>query len=615
MSTVLRDNPASPAVAAALPRPKAFLRWAELGLPGAALLALGVLPVLELGLRTFLKTGLPGCAGYVQNLTLWVGFLGAMLAARDKSHLNFNSGMAVLPPRPQRAAVALSAAVSTAVACGLAWASIDFVWRERGSAESVAGWVPVWVVEMILPVSFAVVALHFIAGEESRRRRAIAALGLPAAAVIGFLLRSHAHELLWPGIAALLAAGLFGAPIFVVLGGAALLLFFSEGVRVASIPVEIYRLVVQPAIPTIPLFTLTGFILAEGGASRRLLRLFRALLGWMPGGLPIVAILVCTFFTTFTGASGVTILALGGLLLPVLMKSGHREPFSVGLLTATGSIGILFPPSLPVILYGVVAQVPIPDLFRAGMIPGALLVLAVCAFGIVEGARSRVPRPAFDPREAAAALWEAKWEALLPVIAVAGIFGGYCTLIEAAAMTAVYALVIETVIHRDLHPLRDLPRALVGCVSVMGGVFIILGAAMGLTNYLVDAQVPMKAAAFVQAHIHSRVVFLLALNLFLFVVGCLMDIYSAIIVQVPLLLPISRSFGIDPLHLGIIFLANLELGYLTPPVGLNLFLASFRFKKPILRVFLETLPFLVGLAIAVLLITYVPALTLWTTRR
>jgi tripartite ATP-independent transporter DctM subunit len=374
--------------------------------------------------------------------------------------------------------------------------------------------------------------------------------------------------------------------------------------------VETYRIIVSPGIPTIPLFTLTGNLLAEGKASQRLVRLFRALFGWMPGGLAIAATLVCAFFTTFTGASGVTILALGALLLPVLLQGGYPDRFSVGLLTATGSIGLLFPPSLAVILYAVVARVPIPDLFKAGILPGMLMVVAVCAFGILEATRSKAPRRRFELREASRALWGAKWEVLLPVIALAGIFGGLCTLIEAAAITVVYALLVEAAVYRDLRPIRDLPLVFVKCGTLIGGVFIILGVAMGLTNYLVDAEVPAGAAAWVQGHVHSRLVFLLALNGFLVVVGCLMDIFSAIVVVVPLILPISQVFGIHPLHLGMIFLANLELGYLTPPVGMNLFLASYRFEKPLLQVYRHAAPFLAVLLAVVLLITYIPAITL-----
>jgi tripartite ATP-independent transporter DctM subunit len=569
-----------------------FARRTEDGLTVAALLLMGVLPVLELVLRTFLHTGIPGTSGYVQNLTLWVGFLGAMIASREGRHLNLSTGMVMLPPRLQQIAGILAATASTAVASGLCWASLQFVRAEMESPANIAGWLPIWVVEAILPVSFAIITLRFVLQAGGWRARALAFLGIPAAAMIGFLLESHAPQLVWPAIAGLVGAAVFGAPIFVILGGAALLLFFAEGVPVAAIPVETYRIVVSPAIPTIPLFTLTGYLLAEGRADQRLVRLFRALFGWMPGGLAIVTTLVCAFFTTFTGASGVTILALGGLLLPVLLKDNYPERFSIGLLTATGSIGLLFPPSLAVILYGVIAHVPIPDLFKAGILPGMLMVTAVCLFGIREGIRAKTPRPSFDVREAVAAVWESKWEVLLPVVALVGIFGGYTTLIEAAAITVVYALVAETFIHRELHVTRDLPRVLITCVTLIGGVFVILGVAMGLTNYLVDAEVPMQAAAWVQAHVHSRILFLMCLNVFLLIVGCLMDIFSAIVVVVPLILPISQVFNIHPLHLGMIFLVNLQLGYLTPPVGMNLFLASYRFDKPLVHIYRDTIPFL-----------------------
>ncbi len=585
-------------------------RLVEDGLTVAALLALGILPVVELALRTFFDTGIRGSSAYIQNLTLWVGFLGAIVASRERRHLNLSTGLVNLPSHLREVATILAAMVSTAVASGLFWASLQFVRAEMESPVRIAGWLPIWVVESILPASFAIIALRFVAGAGGWGSRTLAILGIPVAAMTGLFLSPHASELLWPGIGVLIGAALVGAPIFVVLGGVALLLFIADAVPVASIPVEIYRIVVSPSLPTIPLFTLTGYILAEGGASQRLVRLFRAIFGWMPGGLAIAATLVCVFFTTFTGASGVTILALGGLLLPVLIKNGYLERFSVGLLTSTGSLGLLFPPSLAVILYGVVAHVPIPDLFKAGIVPGFLLVSAVVIFSVREGLRSKVPRAAFQTREAMAALWESKWEILLPVIALVAIFGGYCTLIEAAAITAVYALVVETVIHRELHITRDLPRVLLQCVTLIGGVFVILGVAMGLTNYLVDAEVPMKAAEWVQAHIHSKILFLLALNLFLLIVGALMDIFSAIVVVVPLILPISEVFGIHPLHLGMIFLTNLELGYLTPPVGMNLFLASYRFNKPLVQVYRHAIPFFLVLLIVVLLITYVPALTI-----
>jgi C4-dicarboxylate transporter, DctM subunit len=588
-------------------------RWAaraaglEDALAIAALALMALLPVVEIVLRALALPGIPGASGYIENLALWTGFLGAMIAARLGRHLDLSTGAVVLPQRFRPAATAFAAAVSAAVAGALCWASLEFVRAEAESPTLIGNWLPVWVVESILPLAFGVIAARFVFKAE---QRVVAALGLAVAAVFGFGLQDFAGALLWPAIAMLILAAVLGAPIFVVLGGIALVLFFAAEVPVAAIPVETYRVIVSPAIPAIPLFTLAGYLLAEGGASARLVRLFRALFGWLPGGLAIAATLVCAFFSTFTGASGVTILALGGLLLPVLVQNAYAERFSLGLLTATGSIGLLFPPSLAVILYGVVAHQPIPDLFVAGLLPGLLLVGAVCAMGVWHGLRNNVPRPPFVASEALAALWESKWEILVPVVALAGMFSGYTTLIEGAAVTAVYTLLTQTLIHRDLHPLRDLPRVMLACVSLIGGVFVILGVAMGLTNYLVDAEVPRHAAEWVQAHISSRFAFLLALNLFLLVVGCLMDIFSAIVVVVPLILPMAELFAIHPLQLAMIFLLNLELGYLTPPVGMNLFLASYRFERPVLAITRSALPFLAVMALVVLAITYVPALTL-----
>jgi tripartite ATP-independent transporter DctM subunit len=388
------------------------------------------------------------------------------------------------------------------------------------------------------------------------------------------------------------------------------MLLFADGIPIAAIPVETYRIVVSPSIPAIPLFTLTGYLLAEGGSSARLVRLFRALFAWMPGGLVVATTLVCAFFSTFTGASGVTILALGGLLLPVLTQNGLSERFSIGLVTSTGSIGLLFPPSLAVILYGIVAQVPINDLYIAGIIPGMLMVLAVSLYGLAQSLRAAVPRPAFDLREARDAVWDAKWELLLPVVALIAIFGGFTTLIESAALTVVYALIMQTLIHREVSPTRDLPPILTKSVTLIGGVFAILGVAMGLTSYLVDAMVTMQAAEWVQQFVESPLVFLLVLNIFLLVVGTVLDGVSAIIVVVPLIVPIAEAFGIAPLHLAVIFLINLELGYLSPPVGMNLFLAGLRFNRPMTEIFRSTLPFFFILLGVVLFVTYVPALTL-----
>jgi tripartite ATP-independent transporter DctM subunit len=384
----------------------------------------------------------------------------------------------------------------------------------------------------------------------------------------------------------------------------------SDGVTPAAVLVETYALNTSPTLPAIPLFTLAGFVLAEGRAPERLLRVFRAWFGWIPGGTAVVCTVLCSFFTVLTGGSGVTILALGGLLFPALIKEGYGERFSLGLLTASGSLGLLLPPALPLILYGVVAQLPIEDLFIGGILPGLLLTTFMAAWSMRQGLVAGVPRVRFRASEALAATWESKWELAMPAVVMGALFSGTATAIEASALTACYALVVQTAIHRDMVLTRDLPRVFVECVSAIGGVLVILGVAVGLTSYLVTAQVPAHLLDWTSSHIHSRTAFLLGLNLFLLAVGCLMDIFSATVVVAPLLLPLGAAYGVHPVHLGIIFIANLELGYLTPPVGLNLFLASYRFKRPMLEVCRASLPMLAILGIGVLVITYVPWLTL-----
>ena len=331
----------------------------------------------------------------------------------------------------------------------------------------------------------------------------------------------------------------------------------------------------------------------------------------MPGGTAVVTAVLCAFFTTFTGGSGVTILALGGLLLPALLKEGYRERFSLGIITASGSLGLLLPPALPLMLYGIIATgIALEDLFIGGLLPGLIMIGLMAALGVREGLASSSRRTPFVAAEAGAALWAAKWEVLLPIVVLVSLLGGYATPVESAALAALYTLIVQRFVHRDLPSSRAVVRVAGECIALVGGVLIILAVAAGLTNYLIDAQVPDMLVAWTQANIQSRLVFLLALNLFLIVVGCLMDIFSALVVIVPLIIPIAQVFGIHPVHLGIIFVANLELGYLTPPVGLNLFMASYRFGKPVMEVARATMPMLLILALGVLLITYVPWLTL-----
>ena len=407
---------------------------------------------------------------------------------------------------------------------------------------------------------------------------------------------------------------LLGTPLFVIIGALALLLFHNQGIDSSAIMIEMYRLTNAPALLAIPLFTFAGYILSESNAPRRLVNLSRALLGWMPGGLAVVALVSCAVFTAFMGASGVTIIALGGLLFPALINEQYPEKFSLGLLTSSGSRGLLLPPSLPIILYGLVAQISIDKLFLAGLIPGIIMILLLAIYSVVVGKRTHVPVVAFSWRNLGKALREAKWEIPLPILIIGGIYGGIFTVTEAAAITAVYALVVEVFIYRDIHLFRDVPKIMRSSMLLVGGILIILGMALGLTNYLIDAEIPMKILGLMQQHVHSKILFLIMLNVFLLILGCMIDIFSAIIVAVPLIVPVATSFGVDPIHLGIIFLANLEIGYNTPPVGMNLFIASFRFNKPILKLYLAAVPFLIILLISLILITYIPDLSLWLVR-
>ncbi len=569
-----------------------------------------LLPLGESFVRTFFQRGLPGSGPFVQHLTLWVAFLGAALAAREGKLLALATGE-FLGDRPwARAARVFAAAVAATVCVLLARASWQLVAVDRAAGTPLALGVPVWVAQLVLPISFAAIALRLVwRAAPAWSGRSAAAVGLLAGAMLSQYPQWLAGKPVWSGLLLVVLATALGAPLFAALGGAAVLLFMADGVPIAAVPAETYSLTVSPVLPSIPLFTLAGFVLAAGDASGRLVRVFRAWCGWMPGGTAVVTALVCAFFTVFTGGSGVTILALGALVFQALRADGYGERFSLGLVTTAGSLGLLFPPALPLILYGIVAQVPIEDLFVGGMLPGLLLLAVIAAWGVRAGLRGSVERQPFRPREALAALWEGKWELLVPVVALGSIFGGFATLVEAAAYTALYALLVEVALRRAVAP-RRLLAVFVECIVLLGGVLVILGAAKGFTSYLVDAQVPARLLAWTEQYIDSPVVFLLLLNLFLLVVGCLMDIFSAIVVVVPLIVPLGAAFGVDPIHLGILFIANLELGYLTPPVGLNLFLSAYRFERPLLAVARAALPGLAILGIGVLLITYVPQLTL-----
>ena len=593
--------------------PSSFWR-AENGVATLAAFGLILLPLVEIVARIVFSTGVPGAGPFTNHLVLWVAMLGAAIAARDDKLLVLATGGFIPEGRWREIARVASAGGGAAVAGLLATGAIEYVRVRYVSGRELAAGVPEWITELALPVALILIAGRLAwRASESKWGRAIACLGLAAGFLIGFRPSALEGHLAWPWILVPLAATILGAPIFVMIGGTALILFLTEGIGPVNSIIDAHEQLTFSGIPAIPLFTLAGFLLAEGKASTRLLRLFRAFLGWMPGGTAVVTAVLCALFTLLTGGSGVTILALGGVLLPTLLADGYRERFSLGMLTAAGSLGLLFPLSLPLLLYAVVVS-PNPgapsmeQLFLGGIVPGIVMLVLLAALGVREGVAKQVPTHKFAWSEAGGAVWEAKWEIVLPVVIVGSIVIG-ATTSESAALAALYAFIVQRFIHRDLRSVNDVFRAVGNSVALSGGVLIILAVAAAFTNYLITANVPALLSEWTQANVHSKWLFLLGLNLVLIIVGGLMDIFSATIVVVPLIVPIAAHFNVDPIHLGIIFVANAELGYLTPPVGENLFLASYRFNKPILELARAMLPMYVILLVGVLLITYVPSLT------
>ncbi len=407
----------------------------------------------------------------------------------------------------------------------------------------------------------------------------------------------------------LLLLALLGAPLFAVIAASAMFGFSKEGIDLQAIAIEFYSIAEMPILLAIPLFTFAGYLLSESGAPRRLVRLTGALLGWMPAGLAIVSLAACAFFTAFTGASGVTIIALGALLFPALQQAGYPEKFNLGLVTSAGSLGLLFAPSLPLILYGIVAEIPVEDLFLAGILPGFLMILLLSGYSVWKNRAVRVPLSDFSWKEVRSAVREAMWEIPLPIVVLGGIYSGYFAISEAAAVTALYVLIVDVFILREI-PLRKLPDIMRESMVLVGGILVILGMSLASTNYMIDTGVPQKLLEYVSSMVTSELTFLLLLLLFLLVLGAILDIFSAIVLVVPLILPVAMQFGVDPVHLGIVFLATMQLGYITPPVGLNLFIASYRFDRPVVELYLSTLPFFIFLLIAVAIIAFWPGLSL-----
>jgi tripartite ATP-independent transporter DctM subunit len=582
----------------------------EMALVVVISVAMVLLPVIEIVLRKIRGVGVPGGSVYVQHLTLWLGFLGALAATQAGKHLGLATGNLLPEGRPRLVAGVFGAMVSTATCVMLGWASWGLVMANRSGTAMLAGGVPEWWSEIIVPVSLLMIALRFAWLAPGKWTGRIGCLAAAAGVAAAFhFLGDHAQAFFWPLFILVLVAFLLGAPVFVGMSGAAMLLFFHESTPIASVPTATLQLVQNPTLPAIPLLTLAGYVMASGKASERMVRAFKSLFGWLPGGLALMVISVCAAFTTFTGGSGVTILALGGLVLPALLKDKYPEGFSMGLVTASGSLGLLFPPSLPVILYGAVAGVAADRLFLGGLVPGVILILVVGAYAIVVGIRAQAPRQKFEIKEVTSAVWAAKWDLGLPVVVLSVFVSGMATIVEAAALGALYAILVELLVFRDVEPLRAMPRVIVQSTTLVGAVVILLGVALGLTSYLVDAQIPDALVDFVQGHFHSQWTFLLALNGLLLVLGSVFEIYAAIIVLAPLIAPLGKLFEVDPVHLGVVFLANLELGFLFPPMGLNLFLSASRFGKPLPYLYKRALPFLVIMALGVLFITYVPAVT------
>jgi TRAP-type C4-dicarboxylate transport system permease large subunit/TRAP-type C4-dicarboxylate transport system permease small subunit len=643
----------------------------------------------------------PGSLNLVQHAVLAIMMFGGAIAAREGKLLQLATTASLIPDRFKSAAHIITAGLGAAITLYLVKAGWSFAMIEREVGSIITLGIPKWVFLLSMPVGFSIILLRMIwRSSEKWNQRLLTLLLAGWLAYLAPMVHNPSETFIYICFGVLMVAVVFGMPVFLVLGGAALIFLWNSDTPIDSIPAETYRMVVSPTIPTIPLFTLTGYFLAEGGASQRLLRVFEAFFGSLRGGPAIVTACVCAFFTAFTGGSGVTILALGGLLMPILLAEKYKERDALGLLTSAGSLGMLFPPSLPVILYGVVSATSIKDLFLGGFIPGMILLLLTAFWGVLKAAKETgskysiwrtlklwtcvgsvalffgalvfygwkyfalfawkvlevlgnihqegatvgpitfvhgsslcfvlvlcsylfplVQRNVLAPwsrqwdveketNEALASAWVAKWEVALPLVVFFFLFVIKVTLVESAALTALYAFLVEVFLYGQMK-LKDVPKVITECGILVGGVLLILGVSLGFTNDMVDAQVPARLAAWVHDTVHSQWVFLLMVNLMLIVVGSLLEIFAAIVVVVPLLMPMSDAFGVDRVHMGIIFLANMELGFIAPPLGINLFLSSYRFKKSMTEVYWAVLPMYLILHAMVFAITYIPILTTW----
>ncbi|MCV2421435.1 TRAP transporter large permease subunit [Paucibacter sp. DJ2R-2] len=583
------------------------------GLASLALALMVLLPLAEIALRPLMGRGIENASVLVQHLGLLLAMFGAVAAERHGHLSTLGSGLGQRGSERSRALVQAAAKGSAALLCGmLAWASWSFVASELETAHPLAYGLPTWWVQAAMPLGFALLGLRLASRcAQGLWLRLALCLALPLA---GWLLAAAADGQggpLWPALTLLLLALLAGAPVFAVLGGLALALFWSDGLPLASIALSHYQITVNPSLPALPLFTLAGLVMARTGAAQRLGALFVALFGGGARGTVLAAAVLCSAFTAFTGGSGVTILALGGLLLPLLRNAGYPEQRGIGLVTSASALGVLLAPSVPLIMYAVIARVPIMDMFLAGLLPALVMVACLLLFGgFLRGSAPAASEVGVRPnlRQALAAAWSAKWELLAPVVAIGSLASGLATPTESAALTAAYALLTQALAHRELS-WRLLGRCLSECAQLIGGVMLILGMALALTNFLVDAGIPDLAVEWVQGAIPNKYLFLLALCAFLFLAAALMEIFAAIAVLVPLLLPLAQSYGIDPVHFGIIFLAAMEVGFLCPPAGMNIYFAAAMFDKSIRYVARAVLPAMLAIFAGTLLVALLPVLS------
>lgn len=596
-------------------------RWQRLlaldeGFAALALTLMLAIPLLEIVLRPLLGKGIDNAPALVQHLGLVLAMSGGLLAERGGHLTSLGNGLLAQQHPALQRGLSRFAEGSSAVLCGmLTLASWQFVSSELDAGRELAYGLPTWTVQALMPLGFALLGVKLaLRGAWALPLRLLAGGAL---LVLGFVfarMLDGSTLPLWPFALWLGLILLAGAPIFAVLGGLALALFWSEGQPLASVPLSHYQITVNPSLPALPLFTLAGLLFARSGAALRLGQLFTAVFGQGHTGTAVAAAVLCSCFTALTGGSGVTILALGGLLLPLLTRAGFPERQGISLVTSASALGVLIAPSVPLIMYAVIARVPINTMFLAGVLPALVMVGFLLLLGgyLKQGKATPPTTPASNAAQLTVrqALWQARWEVLAPLVAIGSLVSGLATPTESAALTAAYALFTQFALHREIS-LASLRKVLADCAQVIGGVMLILGMALGLTNYLVDAGIPDAAIEWVQAMLPNKWAFLIALNLFLLVAGALMEIFAALIVLVPLLLPVAKSYGIDPIHFGVIFLANIEMGFLCPPAGMNIFFASAMFGKPVREVARSVLPAIAAMLLGAMAISALPELSLW----